>query len=194
MNSYKKYLNNKQTNKTKLRKYLSLIFDDLYNRVERIKQKKEISLETFGIFFQYSPFLSKILISSLTSSFYSKISKDNFINLITQLYFGTFEEKMELFFKIFSTKEKDIIEFKNIKLILYHFQLINNSNDFKILNKLIKNLNINEKDELNFKEWKDLISRNSDLFYLINFFLNKAKPFNENVIEKIFLNEINFKK
>ena len=194
MNSYKKYLNNKQTNKTKLRKYLSLIFDDLYNRVERIKQKKEISLETFGIFFQYSPFLSKILISSLTSSFYSKISKDNFINLIPQLYCGTFEEKMELFFKIFSTKEKDIIEFKNIKLILYHFQLINNSNDFKILNKLIKNLNINEKDELNFKEWKDLISRNSDLFYLINFFLNKAKPFNENVIEKIFLNEINFKK
>ena len=52
MNSYKKYLNNKQTNKTKLRKYLSLIFDDLYNRVERIKQKNEISLETFGIFFQ----------------------------------------------------------------------------------------------------------------------------------------------
>ena len=157
MNSYKKYLNNKQTNKTKLRKYLSLIFDDLYNRVERIKQKKEISLETFGIFFQYSPFLSKILISSLTSSFYSKISKDNFINLIPQLYCGTFEEKMELFFKIFSTKEKDIIEFKNIKLILYHFQLINNSNDFKILNKLIKNLNINEKDELNFKEWRFIL-------------------------------------
>ena len=41
MNYYKKYLNNKQTNKTKLRKYLSLIFDDLYNRVERIKQKKK---------------------------------------------------------------------------------------------------------------------------------------------------------
>ena len=108
MNSYKKYLNNKQTNKTKLRKYLSLIFDDLYNRVERIKQKKEISLETFGIFFQYSPFLSKILISSLTSSSYSKISKDNFINLIPQLYCGTYEEKMEIFFKIFS-KENDFI-------------------------------------------------------------------------------------
>ena len=193
MNSYKKYLNNKQTNKTKLRKYLSLIFDDLYNRVERIKQKKEISLETFGIFFQYSPFLSKILISSLISSFYSKISKDNFINLIPQLYCGTFEEKMELFFKIFSTKEKDIIEFKNIKLILYHFQLINNSNDFKILNKLIKNLNINENEELNFKQWKDLNSRNSDLFYLINYFINKTKPFNEYVIDEIFLNEINIK-
>ena len=53
MNSYKQYLNNKLTNKTKLRKYLSLIFDDFYYRVERIKQKKEISLETFGIFFQY---------------------------------------------------------------------------------------------------------------------------------------------
>ena len=62
---------------------------------------------------------------------------------------------MELFFKIFSTKEKDIIEFKNIKLILYHFQLINKTNDFKILNKLIKNLNINENEELNFKQWKD---------------------------------------
>ena len=65
--------------------------------------------------------------------------------------------------------------------------------DFKILNKLIKNLNINEKDELNFKGWKDLISRNSDLFYLIDFFLNKTKPFNENVIAEIFLNEITLK-
>ena len=50
MNSYKKKLKNKEINKTKLTKYLSLIYDDLYYRVERIKQKKEISLETFGIF------------------------------------------------------------------------------------------------------------------------------------------------
>ena len=142
--------------------------------------------------FFFNILLFKILISSLTSSSYSKISKDNFINLIPQLYCGTYKEKMEIFFKIFS-KEKDFIQLKNIKLILYHFQLIIKTNDFKILNKLIKNLNINEKDELNFKEWKDLISRNSDLFYLINFFLNKTKPFNENVIEEIFLNEITLK-
>ena len=102
------------------------------------------------------------------------------------------KKKWKFLFKIFS-KEKDFIQLKNIKLILYHFQLIIKTNDFKILNKLIKNLNINEKDELNFKEWKDLISRNSDLFYLINFFLNKTKPFNENVIEEIFLNEITLK-
>ena len=63
---------------------------------------------------------------------------------------------MEIFFKIFS-KEKDFIQLKNIKLILYHFQLIIKTNDFKILNKLIKNLNINEKDELNFKEWRFIL-------------------------------------
>ena len=102
------------------------------------------------------------------------------------------KKKWKFFIKIFS-KEKDFIQIKNIKLILYHFQLIIKTNDFKILNKLIKNLNINEKDELNFEERKDLISRNSDLFYLINYFINKTKPFNENVIEEIFLNEITLK-
>ena len=194
MNSNKKYLKNKEINKTKLTKYLSLIYDDLYYRVERIKQKKEISLETFGIFFQYSPFLSKILMSALTSSFYSKISKENFINLIPKLYCGTFEEKMELFFKIFSINQKGFIDINNIKLILYHFQLINKTNDFKLLNKVIKNLNFNENEKINFKQWEELISKNSDLFYLINFFINKTKPFNENIIDELFfLNEKNIK-
>ena len=186
MNSYKKYLKNKEINKTKLTKYLTLIYDDLYYRVERIKQKKEISLETFGIFFQYSPFLSKILMCALTSSFYSKISKENFINLIPKLYCGTFEEKMELFFKIFSINQKGFVDINDIKLILYHFQLINNSNDFTLLNKVIKNLNFNENEKINFKQWEELISKNSDLFYLINYFINKTKPFNENIIDELF--------
>ena len=194
MNSYKKYLKNKEINKTKLTKYLSLIYDDLYYRVERIKQKKEISLETFGIFFQYSPFLSKIFMFALTNSFYSKISKENFINLIPKLYCGTFEEKMEIFFKIFSINQKGFIDINNIKLILYHFQLINNTNDFKLLNKVIKNLNFNENEKIYFKQWEELISKNSDLFYLINFFINKTKPFNENIIDELFfLNEKNIK-
>ena len=194
MNSYKKYLKNKEINKTKLTKYLTLIYDDLYYRVERIKQKKEISLETFGIFFQYSPFLSKILMCALTSSFYSKISKENFINLIPKLYCGTFEEKMELFFKIFSINQKGFVDINDIKLILYHFQLIDDSNDFTLLNKVIKNLNFNENEKINFKQWEELISKNSDLFYLINYFINKTKPFNENIIDELFfLKEKNLK-
>ena len=81
--------------------------------------------------FFFNILLFKILISSLTSSSYSKISKDNFINLIPQLYCGTYEEKMEIFFKIFS-KEKDFIQLKNIKLILYHFQLIIKTTDWSL--------------------------------------------------------------
>ena len=55
MNSYKKYLKNKEINKTKLTKYLTLIYDDLYYRVERIKQKKRNFFGNFWNFFPIFP-------------------------------------------------------------------------------------------------------------------------------------------
>ena len=187
--NFEDFLKTKKINEKALFKYFNLIFDDLYERVENNKVKDEkISMETMRIFFQYPEIIFKLIFSALKIPFENRISKVQFNEIIFKLYCSDNKEKMKLYFNIFSPDEKQLIYCENIKIILFNFHLINYSNNFNYLNKVINNLNL--KENMSFLQWEELNSRNSDLFYLINFFIENTKPFNDFLINELFCNEI----
>ena len=187
--NFEDFLKTKKINEKALFKYFNLIFDDLYERVENNKVKDEkISMETMRIFFQYPEIIFKLIFSALKIPFENRISKVQFNEIIFKLYCSDNKEKMKLYFNIFSPDEKQLIYCENIKIILFNFHLINYSNNFNYLNKVINNLNL--KENMSFLQWEELNSRNSDLFYLINFFIENTKPFNDFLINELFYNEI----
>ena len=187
--NFEDFLKTKKINEEALLKYFNFIFDDIYQRIENNKVKDEkISMETVRLFFQYPEIIFKLICSALNISIENRISKDQFLEIIFKLYCSENNEKMKLYFNIFFPNEKQLINCENIKLILFNFHLINYSNNFNYLNKIINNLNL--KENMNYLEWEELNSRNSDLFYLINFYLENTKPFNDYLINELFINEI----
>ena len=187
--NYEDFLKTKKINEKALLKYFIFIFDDLYQRVENNKAKDgKISMETMRLFFQYPELIFKLICTALNISIENRISKDQFLEIIFKLYCSEDNEKMKFYFNIFSPNEKQLINCKNIELILFNFHLINYSNNFNYLNKIINNLNL--KENMSFSEWEELNSRNSDLFYLMNFYIEDTKPFNDYLINDLFINEI----
>ena len=150
--NYEDFLKTKKINEKALLKYFIFIFDDLYQRVENNKAKDgKISMETMRLFFQYPELIFKLIFTALNISIENRISKDQFLEIIFKLYCSEDNEKMKFYFNIFSPNEKQLINCKNIEIILFNFHLINYSNNFNYLNKIINNLNL--KENMNYLEW-----------------------------------------
>ena len=175
-------------NKTSLNKYLIYIYDDLNNRIEKktTKTKEGISKESIKLFFKFPSLLSNRIYYSLFECNYN-ISKSEFIYKINTLYCGTFKEKLNIYFKIFDFNKTDTICYEDIKLILYYFHLLNNSNqNFCLLDKIIDNI-IKKDSKLSYKEWENKnVNINSDIFYLLNYYFYINKPFSDIVLNEFF--------
>ena len=174
-------------NKKSLNKYLIYIYDDLNKRVEiRSKNKEGISKESIKLFFKFPSLLSNRIYYSLFECNYN-INKSEFVNKINTLYCGTFKEKLNIYFKIFDFDKTDSICYQDIKLILYYFHLLNNSNhNFGLLDKIIDNI-LKKDSELSYKEWENINTNvNSDIFYLLNFYFLTNKPFSDLVLNEFF--------
>jgi len=134
------------------------------------------------------------LFYALNTSKSSILSIDEFSEGMTKLYFGTFEESVEIIFSIYDYNKDGFITKEEVKLILIYLPLKTNmtKNDYKYQQNSLEELDnvlsitFNKESKLSFKEFINAITKVNSFIYLellCYFYLNC--PFNVKHIDQL---------
>ena len=102
--------------------YINGVADDFLNRN---KLDKTINKIDFVNYLKFPYFISDKLFNSFDSDNDGKLSKDEFINGLKQLYFGTLEETAQIIFNLLDYDKDKKIKKEDVKLMLLYLPLTN---------------------------------------------------------------------
>ena len=156
--------------------YISEMFDS-------INPKNGINSISFNIYFNLPLFITEKIFKRITKfSKEMEISKREFIDFFSVLYYGSIEERAKLIFQILDFNNENKIYVEDIKLLLYHFHIIKNiykdEIDLELINKMIFSFFEKDKSWLSYNEYIQKIkTESSDVLFLFIVFFFKFKPF-----------------
>ena len=153
-------------NKTLIVNFLTEVYANIYYRCNN-----NFDSYTFQEVINLPMIISDKIFLALTKN--KIITLNKFSTGIYDLFFFPIDKKIELIFDILDFDNDKVINKYDVFLILSHFHLIDNSSDLIIL---LENLLDNFFEESNILSKDDLINccktKNSDIFFLMIFFLN----------------------
>lgn len=166
-----------------IKNYFCEVFNDLTSNPEN--ETKKINRRIFTSYFNLPYFISSKIFGLFTSSDLNEINEEEFQNGMMNLFYSDLSELVTLYFHLLESSNH-LIYSENVKIFLLHFDLISQSQiDTHILNLLITNClgTVGRKNKtFTLDEWKELLTINSDVFILINYFLFQYRPFHiENI-------------
>ena len=153
-------------NKTLIVNFLTEVYANIYYRCNN-----NFDSYTFQEVINLPMIISDKIFLALTKN--KIITLNKFSTGIYDLFFFPIDKKIELIFDILDFDKDKVINKYDVFLILSHFHLIDNSSDLIIL---LENLLDNFFEESNILSKDDLINfcktKNTDIFFLMIFFLN----------------------
>ena len=166
--------------------YISEMFDS-------INPKNGINSISFNIYFNLPLFITEKIFKRITKfSKEMEISKREFIDFFSVLYYGSIEERAKLIFQILDFNNENKIYVEDIKLLLYHFHIIKNiykdEIDLELINKMIFSFFEKDKSWLSYNEYIQKIkTESSDILFLFIILFFKFKPFILEELELFYL-------
>ena len=163
--------------------YFTEIANDLFSKNEN--KLELISLDLLKSYFHLPYYLTKLIYTNIfKANEVEPINLKSFVDGMINLYFIPIQDKIKIFFDFFDVLNIGKIYTNDILLILKHFHLLTNNNNFEIFNQFIKySFQYYLNRELTFEKWKILVKENSDVFILIIYYFEYFKPFShENII------------
>ena len=166
--------------------YISEMFDS-------INPKNGINSISFNIYFNLPLFITEKIFKRITKfSKEMEISKREFIDFFSVLYYGSIEERAKLIFQILDFNNENKIYIEDIKLLLYHFHIIKNiykdEIDLELINKMIFTFFEKDKSWLSYNEYIQKIkTESSDILFLFIILFFKFKPFTLEELELFYL-------
>ena len=161
--------------KNDLEEYLTLIYQDLIIK-QGSKEHRGITVLTFSTFIKVPIFIGDKILHSISKK--DNLDENDFISLISTLYFGDFETKKELLFNILDFNKDGTIKKENVTLFYFH---LNHHNEIKNESEIIKifcNNNI-----LGYLKFMNRItSSNNYLFFELDRVIKEKCPINTNFI------------
>ena len=180
------------SNKRKLIKYLTEIYKDLADRsVESKEESQGISKIVFVDFMKISLFIAEKLFASFDRDKDEYLNNKEFVSNMVKLYTGTFEQTAKIIFHMINFDQKGVISKQDTKLILCHLPLTM-YNGYKYqkeslceIDEIINNT-FCKSDVLTFPKFINIIKNNqSDVFFLLLTFFYQNKPFDNDNVEII---------
>ncbi len=175
--------------------YLKEIWLDL---TERSEKKKGIDKITFNSYYRLPGILSLRLFSVFDKGHTEYIDMNEFLNGMTKLFCGSFEETTKFIFDFYDFDKDGLIDKEDIRTVLSYVGLNNENNNSELqgylnrVNSQIELYNLLErsfkqvnKEKINYNEFINIIENTaSDIYILILLFLLDKKPFNKTVINE----------
>ncbi len=171
--------------------YLHEVANDFSNRN---KFDKTINKIDFINYLKFPYFISDKLFNSFDLDNDGKLSKDEFINGLEKLYFGTFEETAQIIFNLLDYDKDKKIRKEDVKLMLLYLPLTNIQSNKQIednckeIDSIINQTFFKFSKELKFKQFlKIILKKSSDLFVQLICYFYLNKPFNSeniNIMQK----------
>ena len=173
--------------------YINGVADDFLNRN---KLDKTINKIDFVNYLKFPYFISDKLFNSFDSDNDGKLSKDEFINGLKQLYFGTLEETAQIIFNLLDYDKDKKIKKEDVKLMLLYLPLTNVQPNYENQDNIVKkidsilNLTFSKySNGLKFKQFLKIIEKkSSDVFVQLISYFYLNKPFISKNINKIQIN------
>ena len=170
--------------------YLKEIYKDLADR--RDNKKTGISKLTFMEYMKLPVLICEKLYQSLDLDNDNFLISSEFIEGLTVLYTGTFEETCKIIFNIYDVEKTGEITVGNVKVILSFLPLKTDKTktEYKYQMESLEEINeiiqqtFGNKKTLKLKDYLEAIEkRKSDTFLQLICFLYQRKPFNEEIIK-----------
>ena len=173
--------------------YINGVADDFLNRN---KLDKTINKIDFVNYLKFPYFISDKLFNSFDLDNDGKLSKDEFINGLKQLYFGTLEETAQIIFNLLDYDKDKKIKKEDVKLMLLYLPLTNVQPNYENQDNIVKkidsilNLTFSKySNGLKFKQFLKIIEKkSSDVFVQLISYFYLNKPFISKNINKIQIN------
>ena len=176
--------------------YLHEVFIDL-SLNDPTTKKKYLDKVIFYDYMKLPIFISEKLFDSFDSNSDNKLKENEFINGLTKLYMGDFNETSSIIFNLLDFDKDNLIQRDDVKLILSYLPLkiekdsiekqeeIQIKSSFEIeeiINKTFNKYN----GVLNFKQFVDVVTtKKSDVYLQIICYLYQMKPFTEENVQRI---------
>ena len=189
------------------KKYLNEVFADLANSVNS-QNKKFLTRMVFYDYIKLPIFIAEKVFKSFSKLSSQGLCEEEFVDNLFKLYMGSFEETIEIIFKILDFDKDGIIKKEDVKLLLSYLPINQEEEDSlglksenskselvtKIFGTQMKSLEeIDEiltnafskyEDKMNLEQFTQLITENnSEIFLQILCFLYEKMPFSAENIE-----------
>jgi len=176
--------------KNSFKAYLKEIYKDLADR--RDNKKTGISKLTFMEYMKLPVLICEKLFQSLDNDNDNFLNSSEFIEGLTMLYTGSFEETAKIIFNIYDVEKNGEINVGNVKVILSFLPLKTDKTktEYKYQMESLQEITdiiqqtFGKKKTLLLPDYLDTIqNRKSDTFLQLLCFLYQRKPFNEDIIK-----------
>ena len=147
------------------------------------KHSSFISLQTFQSFSSMPSILSRKLYFTMNKRNNQQLSKEEFINGFTTMYYGSVEERVRFLFE-FLSYDAETISVEDLKIILYHMIIgeVNANRDIEQVDSLIAKMrnDIKERGEseggvsdkkIRFEDFMRYLYKDCGVYYLFFSFL-----------------------
>lgn len=170
---------------------LTCFFEAIFDQISvSLREDNFINLEIFTNYLDLPMILTRIIFKNFhTNKNYHPaqdelLTRSNFVEIMLGLYFGSLDEIIENFFKMFHSEKENNLNMKDLLLVLKFL-----TNDAVILKKYEQVINtFNKKTNLisNFENFKNYIFYEDTNLILIFFkLIYERQPFTKNVIKNI---------
>lgn len=160
-----------------LKAYFNNIYQGVCNEGEE-NHSIGMNMETFEILFNFPLLFSQKLFRLIDKEKKGFISNRQFIEAMYKLFNGPMTERIRMLFDLLDFNEDGIVNTEDILLITYHISLRANFNKLSKLKQMILN-HINGR--INYEEFTNTISLNSDLIWYLCLMLDKLCPLTPDV-------------
>lgn len=167
--------------------YMKEVFKDLSDRSD-VNRKKGITKITFLDYIKLPVFIAEKLFSSLDQDNDTFLNSKEFVDGLTKLYLGNFDDTFEMIFNLLDFDKDKIVNKGDIKILISYLPLKTDKSkvEYKYqmesldeIDDLLKQT-FGEKNTMKFSEFKKMIEdKMSDIYLLILCFLYQNIPFNE---------------
>ena len=171
-------------------RYLTDLYADLLTRLPKQEQLSAktamptgITKQIFWEYFDIQKFICEKVFNSLDKENKGQLSKNDFVNGMSQLYNGDFEDTLNFIFSIYDFNNDGKINKVDVKLLLSYLPLKERNfeeqmKSLKELDKILDLTFIDGKEELTLQEYKNVITQSkSDSYLQLLLYLYNHKPF-----------------
>ena len=153
-----------------------------------------ISYISFHNYFNLCSFLSSKIFKlfSCNKSSDTSISKEQFIEGLRMMYISELSIRSKMVFDMYDYDNDGVINKEDVKLLLSHFHYLSNTSDISSLMNIVdKFFSYQSKEnEMTLSSFENTIKHyNSDILFILLFFLNHHSPFTQEEIEYYMLIE-----
>lgn len=188
------------SNEKKFTKYLAEVYKDLSNRsLGSKKGNNGVTKLIFVEFMKIPIFICEKLFFSFDRDKNGFLNFNEFVINLVQLYNGSFNQTARLIFNLLDFEQNGLLSKHNSRLILSHLPLPSEKDNplsykYQIdslseIDEIISNT-FGQNENLNFTQFLDVIEKKkSDLYFVLLTFLYQNKPFDNENIEMISLQQ-----